>query len=144
MKPILFIGNPKAGRGAWGSVAGAIARAGLDADLLTTERPGHAVGLARDARRTGAEMVVAVGGDGTVNEVVNGLLADGPGNDVPVLGVVPAGSGCDYAKTFDIPSDVEAAVRLLASDAPVRMVDAGEISFAGQRRYFANIAEVGV
>lgn len=148
MAAVVVIGNPKAGRGAvgrgWERLLTRVRDAGLDAEGHLTEASGHAVELARSARGAGAELVVAAGGDGTVHEVVNGLLADGPGDDVPVLGVVPAGSGCDYAKTFDIPPDVEGAVGRLASDAAVRMVDVGEVSFGGQRRYFANIAEVGV
>src|SRR5207244_3722399 len=62
-----------------------------------------------------------------------------------VLGIVPLGSGCDYVKTFGIPQDVASAVALLASDAPPRSVDAGEIDYdGGERRFFANIAEVGI
>jgi YegS/Rv2252/BmrU family lipid kinase len=148
MSRIVVIGNPKAGRGKtdadWADLLGRFGHAGLEADLAATNAPGHAIELARAARTDGAELVVAFGGDGTVHEVVNGLLFDGPGDDVPVLGVVPGGSGCDYAKTFGIPSDPQEAVELLVSSSPVRMVDVGEISFDTGRRYFANIAEIGV
>jgi diacylglycerol kinase family enzyme len=64
---------------------------------------------------------------------------------MPILGVVPLGSGCDYVKTFAIPQDIPAAVAVLASGKPALSVDAGEITFgAGERRFFANIAEVGI
>lgn len=143
-KPLVIV-NPKAGRGRGSrEIRTALENAQMDAVVSTTDGRGHAIALASSAREQGFDLVVAAGGDGTVHEVVNGLLADGPGPDTPVLGVVPLGSGCDYAKTFDIPNDVGAAVSRLASDAPVRMVDVGEVTFGGERRYFANIAEVGV
>lgn len=148
MARVVVIGNPKAGRGKteadWADVLGRLTAAGLDPELASTTAPGHAIDLARSARASGAELVVAFGGDGTVHEVVNGLLADGPGAGVPVLGVVPGGSGCDYAKTFGIPPDPDQAASLLVSSSPVRMVDVGVVSFDGGRRYFANIAEIGV
>ncbi|HYZ92347.1 MAG TPA: diacylglycerol kinase family protein [Actinomycetota bacterium] len=136
------IGNPKAGRGktAWNEIS---ARLG-GAELLMTERPGHATELAR--RATHLDLAVAAGGDGTVNEVVNGLLtAEGT---APALGVLPLGSGCDYAKTFDIPHDVAAACELIMSAREPIAVDAGEIRCRrGDEavvRHFANIAEVGI
>ena len=73
----------------------------LKVDVALTEHRGHAHELARAARRDEFDVVIALGGDGTVNEVVNGLLADGladtaedfgPGRGVPLLGVVPGGS----------------------------------------------------
>jgi YegS/Rv2252/BmrU family lipid kinase len=148
MSRVVVIGNPKAGRGKtnadWSELLAHFTRAGLEADLASTQSPGHAIELARRARAEGADLVVAFGGDGTVHEVVNGLLAGGPGEDLPVLGVIPGGSGCDYAKTFGIPSDTAQAVQLLVSSSPVRMVDVGEVVFDGGLRYFANIAEIGI
>ncbi len=91
--------------------------------------------------------MVAAGGDGTVHEVVNGLLADGSHGPASALGVIPLGSGCDYAKTFDISSDPRAAIERIVS-AEVRSVDAGIVTYrqdeAEHRRYFCNIAEVGI
>lgn len=137
------IGNPKAGRGTtdWGSIL-----AGLDgAELWLTEHAGQGTDLVKKARDAGVELIVAAGGDGTVHEVVNGILGAYP---TAALGVIPLGSGCDYAKTFDIPSDVEGAVARIVSDRPPQVVDAGEIRcLRGTEesvRYFANIAEVGI
>jgi diacylglycerol kinase (ATP) len=144
MPRVVVIGNPSAGRGALAKQSRRILGPLGDAELRTTEEAGHAVQLARDARRAGTELVVAAGGDGTVHEVVNGLLADGPGDGVPTLGIVPLGSGCDYVKTFDIPQDVDGAVLRLAQDAPTRAVDVGHVTYDGAERYFANIAEVGI
>jgi diacylglycerol kinase family enzyme len=74
-------------------------------DLAYTRRRGHAASLAREARANGADLVVALGGDGTVNEVVNGLLADGTGPDVPSLAVVSGGSTNVFARALGLPTD---------------------------------------
>ena len=144
----LIIANPKAGRGRAVQVLHqALAGTGIEAEVVPTKSPGHGIELAQVARKDGVPLVVAAGGDGTVHEVVNGLLREGPGTDVPALGVVPLGSGCDYAKTFDIPSDVEAALARIATSDP-QPVDVAHVTYhtdAGeQTRYFANIAEVGI
>lgn len=138
-----IIGNPKAGRGSvdWDDI---VKRLG-GAELWLTERPGQAVEFVTDARQAGVDLVVAAGGDGTVHEVVNGMLTD---HADATLGIIPLGSGCDYAKTFDIPHDIDKACALITMDAQPRVVDAGEIRCrrgdAEEVRYFANIAEVGI
>jgi diacylglycerol kinase family enzyme len=82
-------------------------------EVVETDYRGHALALARIAMREGIDLVVAHGGDGTVNEVVNGLLADGPG-DTPALGVVPGGSANVFARALGIARDpVEATHQLL-------------------------------
>ncbi len=149
----LVIGNTQAGRGKvvhhWDELLGLMRTAGLEPEGRLTERPGHATELARKARSEGWELVVAVGGDGTVHEVVNGLLADGPApaGTLPALGLVPAGSGCDYARAFAVPSGLDAAVVRLAS-ATERPVDVGEVRCrrnGGEHvRLFVNVAEVGI
>ena len=150
----LVIGNPSAGRGQvarlWDALLGYLHNAGLEPDGRLTEHPGHAVELARKARSEGRELVVAVGGDGTVHEVVNGLLADGVASareTLPALGLIPAGSGSDYARTFAVPSGLRAAVTHLASSSD-RFVDVGEVRCQGDRgehaRMFVNVAEVGI
>jgi diacylglycerol kinase (ATP) len=124
-----------------------IAAASFDAEVAATERPGHGCELAARARADGVELVVAAGGDGTVHEVVNGLLAHGTDGAIPELGVLPLGSGCDYAKTFDIPPSPHEAIRRIAGSTG-RPVDVAEITYtqggAEHSRYFVNIAEVGI
>jgi YegS/Rv2252/BmrU family lipid kinase len=137
------IGNPKAGRGRtdWDAL---VRRLG-GAELWLTERPGHGTDFVAEARRAGVDTVVAVGGDGTVHEVVNGLLTH---HTDATLGIVPLGSGCDYARTFGIPQDVAEACARITAPTPPRVVDAAEIRCRrGEEehvRYFANIAEVGI
>jgi diacylglycerol kinase family enzyme len=83
-------------------------------DVVETTSRGHATRLARQAAVDGLDLVVALGGDGTVNEVVNGLLTDGPGDGVPALAVVPGGSTNVFARALGLPqSPVEATGDLL-------------------------------
>src|SRR5687768_2943306 len=148
MTRCLVVVNPAAGRGrAMSEVRSAFEATSLTAEIRPTERPGHAAELGEAARRDGFELVVAAGGDGTVHGVVSGLHRSGPSDDVPALGVVPLGSGCDYAKTFDIPQEPPKAVEALGDGRPTRVVDVGQVVFRGtrgpERRHFVNIAEVG-
>ncbi|MDQ0379320.1 diacylglycerol/lipid kinase family protein [Amycolatopsis thermophila] len=85
-------------------------------EVVETDYRGHALAVARDAARDGVDLVVAHGGDGTVNEVVNGLLTDGPGGSLPALGVVPGGSANVFARALGIARDpVEATHQLLSA-----------------------------
>ena len=86
----------------------------LGLQTVRTERRGHAAELARSAMEGGADVVIAFGGDGTVNEVVNGLLTHGPGPHVPALAVIPGGSTNVFARALGLPNDaVEATGALL-------------------------------
>lgn len=88
----------------------------LKLEVCQTEHRGHAIELAHQAAIDGLELVVALGGDGTVNEVVNGLLADGPRAGLPALGVVPGGSTNVFARALGLPAGpVEATGVLLAA-----------------------------
>jgi YegS/Rv2252/BmrU family lipid kinase len=135
--------NPAAGRGAAARaqalVEAEFARTGAAYTVVRTERRGHAAELAEAAARAGWPAVVAVGGDGTVHEAVNGLMdaADG-GSSVP-LGIVGVGSGNDFAKLAGVPTDVAGAVRRLAS-AEAKAVDVGRVN--GQ--WFSNGVGIGL
>ena len=83
-------------------------------DVVQTQARGHAIDLGRQARTDGLDLVVALGGDGTVNEVVNGLLQDGPSAEVPALAVVPGGSTNVFARALGLSEDaVEATGQVL-------------------------------
>jgi len=145
---MVVIANPHSGRGA--SLPGierALRDAGLDYRIARTGGRGHATELAREALRGGARYLVAAGGDGTVHEVVNGMLGD-DGRPVAadaVLGVVACGSGCDFVRSFGLSGDVAAAVRRLAAGDGVRRIDVARLTCApGVTRYFVNIAEAGL
>ncbi len=120
----------------------------LPYEVFHTEGPGHASQLAREALERGSRFIVAVGGDGTVHEVVNGMIVDDKAvNPDAVLGVVAAGSGCDFIKTFGIPATPAHAVSHLDGDESFT-IDIGKVTFMKDgvetTRYFPNIAEVGI
>ena len=150
--PIVVIANPQSGRGKVGKDLGEVERIlrdeGLDYRVVRTTHPGHATEVARAALEGGERYLVAAGGDGTVHEVVNGMLQDGqPVAADAVLGVVASGSGCDFVKSFGLPGDAVQAAHHLAGDA-VRYIDVGKVTFtvgaAQATRYFPNIAEAGL
>jgi YegS/Rv2252/BmrU family lipid kinase len=148
---LVLIINPQAGRGQVGQEVPEIERQ-LQAKKLTyrlieTSTPGQATETAREALGAGDRFIVAVGGDETVHAVVNGMIVDDrPAADGSVLGIIPAGSGCDFVRTFGLPGDVIKAVRHLADD-QTYPIDAGKVSYTDGDgkgvRYFANIAEAG-
>ncbi|MEU6479808.1 diacylglycerol kinase family protein [Streptomyces sp. NPDC047017] len=112
-------------------------------ETVETTGRGHAVTLARDAMR-GREMdvVVALGGDGTANEVANGLLTDGVHGHIPALGVVPAGATNVFARSLGLPRDFRAATDALRwhlSTAQYRTIGVGSVD----ERYFLFAAGVG-
>jgi YegS/Rv2252/BmrU family lipid kinase len=120
--------NPAAGRGAAGRAEAVVARAfraqGWAVDVVRTTAPGHGQELASAAARQGAKHVVAVGGDGTVHEVANGLLS--VASDA-ALGVIPIGSGNDFAKLVGVyKHDPVRAVARLVTARPTRF-DAGRV-----------------
>lgn len=148
-----FVVNPKSANGAtgkrWGELAARIARTLSDFGVEFTKGPLDAVGLARQAVKSGYECVVAVGGDGTINEVLNGFFEDGRAlNPNAALGVLPRGTGGDFRKTFGWDLDFDAAVRRLKTP-DTRPFDVGRLEYMGhdgssQVRYFANICSFGV
>jgi len=118
---------------------------GLSGETLLTERPGHAIELAEQAARGGAELVVAVGGDGTLNETVNGVMRAGATAEVAVI---PIGTGMDFVRTHGVPTGFDDAVRV-ALTGRTRTIDLGRVSFltwAGEsaERYVCNIGSVGM
>lgn len=148
-----FVVNPKSANGAtgrrWAELAASIARTLADFGVEFTKGPLDAVQLTRTALKAGYECVVAVGGDGTINEVTNGFFEDGRGlNPNAALGVLPRGTGGDFRKTFGWELDDDAAIRRLKTP-DTRPFDVGRLDFLGhdgkpQTRYFANICSFGM
>lgn len=151
---LTVIVNPHAGKRRVGEEIPELERTlqarGLPYRLLRTDGPGDATRFAREALENGGRFVVAVGGDGTVHEVVNGML-DEEGKPIvpdPVLGVVAAGSGCDFVRTFGLPGDVTRSCQHLLGENTYPL-DVGKVTYVGpdgepQVRYFPNVAEVGL
>ncbi len=143
MTRMRLIVNPAAGRGYAIRTAEHARRLleGLGAafDLVQTEAPGDGIRLAEEAAREGCSPVVAVGGDGTVHEVLNGLVrAHDNGGPIGTLGVIPAGSGNDFDYMFRAKDGLAGACRRLA-EGKTRLIDVGRID----DRYFANAVGIG-
>jgi diacylglycerol kinase (ATP) len=147
MGPIKVILNPRAGRGYGARIEPALRESlqaeGIEFDLVRTAGPGHAVELAEQAVGDGFDIIVAAGGDGTAHEVVNGLMATSDGREVGTLGIIPVGSGSDFANNVGVPPDLQGACRRLACGQR-RTVDVCRIAVDGQPAcYFDNTVNIG-
>jgi YegS/Rv2252/BmrU family lipid kinase len=149
---LVVIANPRSGRGRVGQELPELERQLISRKLgyriVQTEGPGHATDIAREALLDGERFLVAVGGDGTVQEVVNGMVEDDrPLAEGSVLGVVAAGSGCDFVRTFGLPQDVPRAVRHLEGER-LYAIDLARVDYTEDgrtvTRYVPNIAECGL
>lgn len=166
-KKYYFVINPAGGNGAtgkrWARILPDVVRA-LDnhkVQELFTTGPRHAATLTREAITSGADIVVAVGGDGTLNEVLNGFFGDGGqlhGAGTASLGILQLGTACDFMRTLNWSGGIEEAIRRLAS-CDSAMMDVGLLEAApaagphpaesacgssySVRRYFANCASLG-
>jgi diacylglycerol kinase (ATP) len=150
---MVLICNSRSGRGGVGralpEVRAHLEERELEYEVRYTDGPGHATQLARDALDQGFRFLVAVGGDGTIHEVVNGMLRDDqPVNADAVLGVVAAGTGSDFIKTFGLPATMPAHAVAHLDGSNSFPIDIGKITYMQDgvttTRYFANIAEVGL
>src|SRR5512140_2586406 len=113
-----------------------------DADWSGTVYPTHATEIARQAAEQGYERVIAMGGDGTVHEVVNGIMQVPPERR-PVLGVVPVGSGNDFAHVLGVPLQPDRALACALSGAPCS-IDLGVMTDEhGRKEYFDNTLGIG-
>jgi len=145
----LFIVNPIAGSGRAHRIVPRIEawlkQQGIEARLLETREPGHAERLAAAATDLGHDRVIAIGGDGTVQEVINGLLASGVGTDggPPAMGLIPCGRGNDMARSVNLPIDPMACLPI-ALGPTTHPFDIGRASGRdGSQRYFGAAGGVG-
>jgi diacylglycerol kinase (ATP) len=147
MRSSIIIVNEKAN---WGSgqrkvrqVMAFLDGQGSPSSMLTTQYPGHARELAATAATQGIDTVIVLGGDGTVNEVVNGLLTSGQ-SLMPCIGIIPSGSSNDFSKSLGIPQHLPEACRVIA-EGRIREVDIGRAGphyfcSASCLGYFAEVA----
>jgi YegS/Rv2252/BmrU family lipid kinase len=131
----------------WPQIEAALRTAGVDFDAVFTEGPGHAAELTIEALSAGRQLIGACGGDGTISEVVNGLIDEhGTARSKEVaLALLPSGTGGDFRKSLGIDADPAAAAAVIAGGRR-RRIDAGLIEYEdGERpRRFINIASCGV
>lgn len=149
MKRHFVILNPVSGQGAGARTAGTIkerlTKLGLDYELVRTNRPWHAAELAESAVEAGFDVVVAAGGDGTANEVLNGLMAAKlAGKGTAVLGVLCVGRGNDFAFGVGIPQTLDEGCQALA-DGVSRRIDVGRVGGGDfpEGRFFGNGVGIG-
>jgi len=148
-----FIINPAAGHGRagrfWEALSAPALRLAPGSSFSLTARPGHAAELARAAALAGAEKIIAVGGDGTFCEALEGVLGDPEAaRRRPALGALPAGSGCDLARHLKCPRDRDGLLAMLARGR-TRLMDAGRLTYTRDDgspgvRHFINIAAFGL
>jgi YegS/Rv2252/BmrU family lipid kinase len=114
-----------------------------------TEKPLHATEISRAAIKEGTELIVGVGGDGTMHEIANGFFENQMIiNPETVLGVLPSGTGSDLSKSLNIPPGIKNALEII-KNAPNCLIDAGRVSFKSpssenRERFFLNIADFGI
>lgn len=149
MRKYIIIVNPNAGSGkgkrSISPIEQQFNRFDLAYDLVLTQRSWHAAELAKEAALTGYQVVIAAGGDGTVNEVINGLMqAKIESGASPALGVLSVGRGNDFAYSMGIPYNLERACKVLVEDQR-RKIDIGRVvgDFLPRDRFFGNCVGIG-
>lgn len=152
MAKTLVILNPISGNGAgtraWATIDRALREGGLVFDVARTEAADSAYKLAFSAKRDGYETIIAVGGDGTIHQVANGMM--NASNEEPTgrLGIIPVGSGNDFIKAFGLASNWRSGVRMVLSGS-TRWIDVGRVTAAESARgkpeihYFVNSCDTG-
>ena len=144
----LIVANPISGQGRAmhhrHEIEAILRRHGVAYDLVISERPGHAIELVAQAVTGGCRRILAVGGDGTVNECANGLFRQQAAPTAEVtLGVMPIGTGNDWARGLRMPKDYAEVAALMAAGT-TRLHDAGLATFGnGSVRHFINVAGLG-
>ncbi len=145
--------NPESNKGRtrkrWAEIKEALRGFIKDFRYEFTEKPFHATEITRASIKDGTDLVIGVGGDGTMNEIANGFFEGkriiNPGTS---LGILPAGTGCDLMKSLRIPAGLKNALKTI-TEAPSIMMDVGRVSFRNhngteEERIFLNVADFGL
>lgn len=147
----MVIANPKAGKNKvleqWPQIDAALKGAGIDFEVIYSKHKYHSIELAVKAIRNGFRNIIAVGGDGTIHEVVNGIfLQDTVSPEEITVGVIPAGSGNDWVRMYGIPSDYKECAEIIAKGEVVRQ-DISRVEVLDSKvpnvRYIINGAGIG-
>lgn len=146
--PLVIVNPASAGgvtRNAWPGIASDLRTHFGQFKSILTETPGEGIELAARAARKGVKLIIACGGDGTISELANGILASGKDAE---LGIIPSGTGGDFRRTLEIPARTRDAARILR-EGRTRRIDVGRVSFldhdgAQASRYFLGVASFGM
>lgn len=150
-KEWFVIVNPNAGRRKgekdWLEIARLLTNAGLEFTSVFTDVPNHAVKLSRKFIEKGFRKIIVVGGDGTLNEVINGIYCQKRfAPDEITIAMIPVGTGNDWGRTFNIPSGYKEAIEVILKNNTFRQ-DIGKVVYTHNEkthtRYFANMAGLG-
>ncbi|PYT01048.1 MAG: hypothetical protein DMF63_05130 [Acidobacteria bacterium] len=145
----LVIANPKSAGGStrdkWSAIASDLRTHFGPFNVAFTKGPGDGIEIARAASGKGRTFIIACGGDGTVNEIANGILQSGKDAE---LGILPSGTGGDFRRTIGMPDESREAARALR-DGETKRIDVGKVSFidhenAPAERYFLNVTSFGL
>ena len=151
LKEWYAIVNPNAGNGKgkrdWDRISGLFEKENIPVYSQFTQKKGHAIDSARKAINTGFRKIISVGGDGTLNEVVNGIFTQGYCSPKEItIGMIPVGTGNDWGRMFGIPLVYEGAVNVIREN-KLMLHDIGMVTFYSgseqHKRYFINIAGLG-
>jgi diacylglycerol kinase (ATP) len=149
---VYTIVNPRAAHGQggkkWDQIHECLLREKISVTVDFTERQMHAFELAKNAVNKGFRRIVCVGGDGTFNEIMNGILQSGtPSVLFPELAIIPVGTGSDFVRSLKIPLRIKDAVSVI-KHGKIKLIDVGRAVFKkGKRkwqRYFANVFDAGI
>jgi diacylglycerol kinase (ATP) len=150
---IYIIFNPIAGAGKSAATIDPLKRylkniRGVNYEIVKTHSRGHAIKIAREIERNKSNIIVVVGGDGTINEVVNGLLQERNSSSEPVIfGVVNTGSGAGFAQSLGLPDDIETQLNIIIGGKYTNL-DAGVVTYTNnegqlQDRFFISECQIG-
>jgi diacylglycerol kinase (ATP) len=148
MLPLIIV-NPKSAAGStrdkWSAIASDLRTHFGPFTVAFTKGPGDGIDLARRSAESGRKLIIACGGDGTVNEVANGILLSG--NDVE-MGVFPSGTGGDFRRTVRMPAEPREAARALKNGS-TKKIDVGKVTYTDENggsaeRYFLNVSSFGL
>ncbi len=140
----MAIANPAAGSGKakrkWPDVRQALDAAGIQYEWVLTTAPGDGAKIVQKGLDKGYSRYISIGGDGTHHEVVNGLCRAKSGTSICTLGVIPIGTGNDWARALNVPRDINAAVKIIVAEKTISH-SAGRIRFHNEREeFFMNVA----
>lgn len=155
MEKVHVIVNPYSARGKteyrWENIKSVIKHYFAEFKYIFTEKPNQATEIAREILSDGYNLIIGIGGDGTLNEITNGFFSGRTKkiiNDEASLGIIPSGTGSDFIRFLRIPRDFNKSVELI-KNSKKKKIDIGKITFPGsgsakKDRYFINIADFGL
>ena len=151
-QPVAVIVNPSSANGAtrrrWKRIRAKLARVCPRIDVMETESAGHAIRLSEQAVRSGYSSIIAVGGDGTLNETVNGILSEEATLGTVTLGLIPQGTGSDFRRTVELPLNEDRAIDVIGRGKTAN-IDAMRVVYkdsagADRVRYGINVTSFGM